>query len=103
MLTPLGLDRASTWSAVLAGTNGIRPFESFDASRLRTRFGGEVRGFDPSKYLSKSAERRTDRYSQLAIAAAEEAMADAGFRVPEGRAHDVGVLLGVAFGGLRSL
>jgi 3-oxoacyl-[acyl-carrier-protein] synthase II len=103
MVTPLGLDRASSWNALLAGTNGIRPFESFDASRLRTRFGGEVRGFDPSKYLSKPDERRTDRYSQLAIAAAEEAMADAGYRVPEGRAHEVGVLLGVAFGGLRSL
>jgi 3-oxoacyl-[acyl-carrier-protein] synthase II len=88
---------------LLAGKNGIRPFESFDASRLRTRFGGEVRGFDPSKYLSKPDERRTDRYSQLAIAAAEEAMADSGYRVPEGREHEVGVLLGVALGGLRSL
>jgi 3-oxoacyl-[acyl-carrier-protein] synthase II len=103
MVTPLGLDRESSWRALLAGKNGIRPFESFDASRLRTRFGGEVRGFDPSKYLSKPDERRTDRYSQLAIAAAEEAMADSGYRVPEGRAHEVGVLLGVALGGLRSL
>ena len=103
MVTPLGLDRESSWSALLAGKNGIRPFESFDASRLRTRFGGEVRGFDPSKYLSKPDERRTDRYSQLAIAAAEEAMADSGYRVPEGREHEVGVLLGVALGGLRSL
>lgn len=103
MVTPLGLDRESSWSALLAGKNGIRPFESFDASRLRTRFGGEVRGFDPSKYLSKPDERRTDRYSQLAIAAAEEAMADSGYRVPEGREHEVGVLLGVALGGLHSL
>ena len=103
MVTPLGLDRESSWNALLAGKNGIRPFESFDASRLRTRFGGEVRGFDPGKYLSKPDERRTDRYSQLAIAAAEEAMADSGYRVPEGREHEVGVLLGVALGGLRSL
>jgi 3-oxoacyl-[acyl-carrier-protein] synthase II len=103
MVTPLGLDRAGSWNALLAGKSGIRPFESFDASRLRTRFGGEIRGFDPGKFLSKTDERRTDRYSQLAIAAAEEAMADAGYRVPEGRTHEVGVLLGVAFGGLRSL
>jgi len=103
MVTPLGLDRESSWNALLAGKNGIRPFESFDASRLRTRFGGEVRGFDPGKYLSKPDERRTDRYAQLAIAAAEEAMTDSGFRVPEGREHEVGVLLGVALGGLRSL
>jgi 3-oxoacyl-[acyl-carrier-protein] synthase II len=103
MVTPLGLDRESSWNALLAGKSGIRPFESFDASRLRARFGGEVRGFDPGKYLSKPDERRTDRYSQLAIAAAEEAMADSGYRVPEGREHEVGVLLGVALGGLRSL
>jgi 3-oxoacyl-[acyl-carrier-protein] synthase II len=103
MVTPLGLDRESSWNALLAGKSGIRPFENFDASRLRTRFGGEIRGFEPGKYLSKPDERRTDRYSQLAIAAGDEAMADAGFRVPEGRAHEVGVLLGVALGGLRSL
>jgi 3-oxoacyl-[acyl-carrier-protein] synthase II len=103
MVTPLGLDRESSWNALLAGKSGIRPFENFDASRLRTRFGGEIRGFEPGKYLSKPDERRTDRYSQLAIAAGDEAMADAGYRVPEGRAHEVGVLLGVALGGLRSL
>lgn len=103
MVTPLGLDRESSWSALLAGKSGIRAFENFDASRLRARFGGEVRGFDPSKYLSKPDERRTDRYAQLAIAAAEEAMADAGYNVPEGRSHEVGVLLGVALGGLHSL
>jgi 3-oxoacyl-[acyl-carrier-protein] synthase II len=103
MVTPLGLDRSSSWSALLAGTTGIRAFESFDASRLRSQFGGEVRGFDPLKYMSKPEERRTDRYAQLAIAAADEALADAGYRVPEGRAHEVGVLLGVAFGGLSSL
>jgi len=103
LVTPLGLDRNSSWSALLAGKSGIRPFESFDASQLRTRFGGEVRGFDPGKYMSKPDERRTDRYAQLAIAAADEALADSGYRVPEGRSHEVGVLLGVAMGGLRSL
>jgi len=103
MVTPLGLDRESSWSALLAGKSGIRSFQNFDASRLRARFGGEIRGFDPSRYLSKPDERRTDRYSQLAIAAAEEAVADAGYRVPEGRSHEVGVLLGVALGGLHSL
>lgn len=103
MVTPLGLDRESSWSALLEAKSGIKPFEHFDAANLRTRFGGEVRGFDPSKYLSKPEERRTDRYSQLAIAAADEAMADAGFKVPESLTNQVGVLMGVALGGLRSL
>ena len=103
MVTPLGLDRETSWQALLAGQSGIRPLTSFDASRLRTRFGGEVKNFDASKYLSKPEERRTDRYSQLAIAAADEAMADSGFKVPESAPHQVGVLMGVALGGLHSL
>jgi 3-oxoacyl-[acyl-carrier-protein] synthase II len=103
MVTPLGLDRESSWRGLVEGKNGIRPFEAFDAKNLRTRFGGEVRGFDVSKYLSKPEERRTDRYSQLALAASDEAMADAGFKVPEALANQVGVLMGVALGGLRSL
>jgi 3-oxoacyl-[acyl-carrier-protein] synthase II len=103
LVTPLGLDRETSWRALLEGKSGIKPFENFDASKLRTRFGGEVKGFDVSKYLSKPEERRTDRYSQLAIAAADEAMADAGFSVPESLTNQVGVLMGVALGGLRSL
>ncbi|HTV17832.1 MAG TPA: beta-ketoacyl-ACP synthase II [Polyangiaceae bacterium] len=103
LVTPLGLDRETSWRGLVEGKSGIRSFENFDASRLRTQFGGEVRGFDVSKYLSKPEERRTDRYSQLAIAAADEAMADAGYKVPESHANQVGVLLGVALGGLRSL
>jgi 3-oxoacyl-[acyl-carrier-protein] synthase II len=103
LVTPLGLDRASSWRGLLEGKSAIKPFEAFDAKNLRTRFGGEVRGFDPSKYLSKPEERRTDRYAQLAIAASDEAMADAGFQVPEALANEVGVLLGVALGGLRSM
>jgi 3-oxoacyl-[acyl-carrier-protein] synthase II len=103
LVTPLGLDRETSWRGLLEGKSGIRSFQSFDASRLRTQFGGEVRGFDVTKYLSKPEERRTDRYSQLAIAAADEAMADAGYKIPESQANQVGVLLGVALGGLRSL
>lgn len=103
MVTPLGLDRESSWRGLVEGKSGIKRFESFDPSRLRTQFGGEVRGFDVSRYLSKPEERRTDRYSQLALAAADEAMADSGFEVPEALANQVGVLMGVALGGLRSL
>jgi 3-oxoacyl-[acyl-carrier-protein] synthase II len=103
LVTPLGLDRESSWRGLLEGRSGIKPFEGFDASKLRTRFGGEVRGFEVSKYLSKPEERRTDRYSQLAIAAADEALADAGYKVPDSQTNQVGVLLGVALGGLRSL
>jgi 3-oxoacyl-[acyl-carrier-protein] synthase II len=103
LVTPLGLDRSTTWAAALRGENAIRPFESFDASRLRCRFGGEIRGFDPARYLGKPEIRRTDRYSQLAIAAADEAVQDAGLALNDETGAKVGVILGVALGGLTTL
>jgi 3-oxoacyl-[acyl-carrier-protein] synthase II len=103
LITPIGLDQKSSFGNLIEGRSGIKPFEGFDASGLRTRFGGEVRGFDVTKYLSKQEERRTDRYSQLALAASDEAMKDAGFSIPESMTNQVGVLMGVALGGLRSM
>jgi 3-oxoacyl-[acyl-carrier-protein] synthase II len=103
LVTPIGLDQKSSFGNLIEGTSGIKPFESFDASGLRTRFGGEVRGFDVTKYLTKPEERRTDRFSQLAIAASDEAMRDSGFSIPESMTNQVGVLMGVALGGLRSM
>lgn len=103
LVSPLGLDTNTTWQGALEGRGAIRPFESFDASRLRTRFGGEVRGFDPSKVLSRQEVRRSDRYTQLTISAADQAVKDAGFEIAESEAFKVGVLLGVALGGLSTL
>lgn len=113
LVTPLGVGREATWAALLNGQSGIRPFESFDASRLKARFGGEVRGFDPLEFLDKPSARRSDRYAQLAIAAADEAVEDAALggsdqpagnlKLPPELSSRVGVLLGVALGGLGSL
>jgi 3-oxoacyl-[acyl-carrier-protein] synthase II len=103
LVTPLGVGRELTWSRLVEGRSGIRRFEHFDASRLRTQFGGEVPDFDASGALDKPTLRRTDRYSQLAVVAADEAVADAGLTVTPEDAGSVGVLLGVALGGLASL
>jgi 3-oxoacyl-[acyl-carrier-protein] synthase II len=103
LVTPLGVGRELTWSRLVEGRSGIRRFEHFDASRLRTQFGGEVPDFDASGALDKPTLRRTDRYSQLAVVAADEAVADAGLTVTPDDARSVGVLLGVALGGLASL
>jgi 3-oxoacyl-[acyl-carrier-protein] synthase II len=103
LLTPLGVGREKSWSELVQGKSGIRRFSSFDPSRVRTQFGGEVPGFDPLLSLDKPTARRTDRYTQLAVAAADEAVADAGFTIDPSRAARVGVLLGVALGGLASL
>lgn len=103
LLTPLGVGREASWSGLVQGKSGIRPFTQFDASRLRTRFGGEVPGFDPLQTLDKPTARRTDRYTQFALAAADEAVADAGLTIDAAESARVGVLLGVALGGLASL
>jgi 3-oxoacyl-[acyl-carrier-protein] synthase II len=103
LVTPLGVGREKSFDGFVAGRSGIRRFESFDASRLKTQFGGEVPGFDPSKNLDKPSLRHTDRYTQLAVVAADEAIADAGLVIAPERAARVGVLLGVALGGLASL
>ncbi|MEA2283793.1 MAG: 3-oxoacyl-[acyl-carrier-protein] synthase [Solirubrobacteraceae bacterium] len=100
-LTPLGLDVPSTWDALLAGRSGIGPVTRFDASALPTRIAGEVDGFEPVALLGEKRARRTARFSQLAIAAAREAVADAGLE--PGSSADparVGVVVNSAVGGL---
>jgi 3-oxoacyl-[acyl-carrier-protein] synthase II len=103
LATPLAVGREASFSRLLEGKSGIRPFTLFDAARVKTRFGGEVPNFDPTVALDKPTIRRTDRYAQLAVVAADEAVADAGLKIEESDARNVGVLLGVALGGLASL
>jgi 3-oxoacyl-[acyl-carrier-protein] synthase II len=97
-LTPLGLDVPSTWEALLAGRSGIGPITRFDASGLPTRIAGEVDGFDPVALLGEKRARRTARFSQLAVAAAREAVADAG--LPAAALPGAGVIVNTAVGGL---
>jgi 3-oxoacyl-[acyl-carrier-protein] synthase II len=87
-LTPVGLGREESWSALLAGRSGIGPITRFDPEGLPTRIAGEVRGFDPAALLDRKRLRRTARFSRLAIGAAREAVADAGLRVATGEDPD---------------
>jgi 3-oxoacyl-[acyl-carrier-protein] synthase II len=103
LLTPLGVGREASFSGACRGQSGIRRFTQFEPSRLRTQFGGEVPGFDPLVALDKPTARRTDRYTQFAVVASDEAMADAGLGANAVDPTRVGVLLGVALGGLASL
>jgi 3-oxoacyl-[acyl-carrier-protein] synthase II len=97
-LTPVGLDAPSTWRALLAGESGVGPITHFDASALPTRIAGEVKGFDPVEHLGPKRSHRTARFSQLAIVAAREAVADAGLEVEPG-AERTGVTYGCAVAG----
>ena len=98
-VTPLGLDAPSTWEGLLAGRSGVVPISLFDASDLPVRIAGEVTGFDPESFLGPKKTRRTARFSQLAIAAAREAVADAALDVA-GDPGNVGVLVNCAVAGV---
>ncbi len=97
-LTPVGLDAPSTWRALVAGESGIAPITHFDGSALATRIAGEVKGFDPVEHLGAKRAHRAARFSQLAIVAAREAVADAGIEVGE-IAERTAVTIGSAVAG----
>ncbi len=83
-MTPLGNDIATMWEALLVGRSGIAPIASFDASGFPVRIGGEVKGFDPRSVIEdRKLLKFTNRYHRFALAAADEAIRDAGIR-PEG-------------------
>jgi 3-oxoacyl-[acyl-carrier-protein] synthase II len=98
-LTPLGLSAPETWRGLVEGRSGIGEVTSFDASGLPVRIAGEVRGFEAEDVLGTKRSRRTARFSQLAVAAAREAVADADLVVAD-NADAVGVLVNSAVGGL---
>lgn len=98
-VTPLGLDAPETWRGLMAGRSGIGPVTSFDASTLPVRIAGEVKGFEPDRLLGLKRARRSARFSQLAVLAAREAVADAGVGI-EARAERVGVVVNTAVAGV---
>ncbi|HEY7076848.1 MAG TPA: beta-ketoacyl-ACP synthase II [Solirubrobacteraceae bacterium] len=98
-LTPLGLSAPETWDGLVAGRSGLGPITHFDASGLPVRIAGEVRGFDPVALLGTKRAHRSARFSQLAVAAAREAVADAG--LDAAAAPDrVGVVVNCAVAGI---
>lgn len=102
-ITPLGNSPAEFWQGLLAGRSGIGPITHFDASRHECRIAGEVKGFDPLDYLDRKDVKRTDRFVHLALAATQQALEDAQFRITHLNAEQVGVVLGSGIGGIRVL
>ncbi len=101
LVTALGSDVASTWDGLVAGRSGIRTITAFDPARVASRIAGEVPDFDPSAVLDRKEQRRNDRYTQLALVATREAMAQAGLpaRLDGELAERTGILLGTGLGG----
>jgi len=101
-ITPIGNDVATTWSAMQAGVSGATPITKFDASNFPVRFACEVKGFDPLKTMERKEAKRADQYTQYAVAAAVEAMADAGLAQGGYDVDRTGVIVGSGIGGLKS-
>jgi 3-oxoacyl-[acyl-carrier-protein] synthase II len=103
-VTPLGLDVETTWRNLIAGKSGAGPITSFDVSKYDCRFGCTVKDFEPKRYFFNEKDaRRADRYTQLAMASAKEAVRHAGLDPKTLDLDRVGVLVGSGIGGLETL
>lgn len=100
-VTPLGLTVAETWEGLIAGRSGVATITQFDASAFPIRIAGEVKGFDPTRYINFKEARRMARCAQLTVAAGLEAMADAGLGERMPNPERSGVVMGVGAGGLE--
>ncbi|MBN1954272.1 MAG: beta-ketoacyl-ACP synthase II [Anaerolineae bacterium] len=98
-LTPVGLTAADTWRAMLAGRSGVERLTAIELYDCPAQIGGELKGFEPRAYLNFKEAKRMARFSQMAVVAAEMALADANLALDNKGKEEAGVLLGTAVGG----
>ena len=103
VISPLGLDLASTWDGITAGRSGVDYLTAFDTEGFDTRFGAEVKGFDAEDFLERREARRMDRFAQFAAVAARQACQQAGLAPDQGDPYRVGVIIGSGIGGIATL
>jgi 3-oxoacyl-[acyl-carrier-protein] synthase II len=102
LVTPVGTDTESTWNALLAGRSGAGPITKFDPAALSVRFACEVKGFDPLQYMERKEARRYDLFAQFALAAAAQAVAQAGLEGGFPAPDRTGVVIGSGIGGMQT-
>jgi len=103
IVSPIGLDLAENWQSILAGKSGISQITQFDATGFPATIAGEVKGFDPTKYMTEKEARRMDRFIHLGMAAGIQAVRDSGLEVTEANAERIGVHIGSGIGGLNTI
>ncbi|MEJ2253796.1 MAG: beta-ketoacyl-ACP synthase II [Nitrospirota bacterium] len=103
VVSPLAVGTRETWEAMRAGKSGIGPITQFDATDFATRIAGEVKGFDPERYIEPKEVKKMDRFMHMAVAASTMAMEDAGLAVTPENAERVGVIIGSGMGGLPAI
>src|ERR1700682_335869 len=101
LVSPLAIGNAENWDALLAGKSGVGPITRFDASRFACRIAGEVKGFEPSRYIDKKEIKKMDTFIHCAMGAARFAMEDSGLPGTDANRDRVAVVIGSGIGGLR--
>jgi 3-oxoacyl-[acyl-carrier-protein] synthase II len=103
LVTPVGIGTAESWRALLAGENGIGPITQFDCSSFRVRIAGEVKNWEPTKFIDRKKLKEMDRFTELALGAASIAVQDAKLELSEEERYRAGCFVGVGLGGLFTL
>ena len=101
-ITPVGNNPEETWNNLLNGVSGAAPITLFDASQFKTQFACEVKGFNATDYIDRKEARKMDRYAQLALAAAVQAVDDSKMDVEGVDKNRIGVVFGVGIGGIKT-
>ena len=101
MITPVANTAEDTWKAFLQGKSGTAALSQIDSSPFNSKVAAEVKGFDPSAFLTPKDIKKTDRFVQFAVACATMAMKDSGMDITKEDRNRVGVLVGSGIGGLR--
>ena len=102
-ITPIGLSVEEFWNGVKEGKTGFAPITKFDASEYKCKIAAEVKGFDGKEYMDAKAAKRMELFSQYAVAATKEALADSGIDMEKEDAYRVGVSVGSGIGSLQAM
>ena len=101
LLTPLGIGTDESWQAICDGKNGISRIEQFDPTGFACRIAGEVKNFDPARFIERKEIKKMGRFIQFGIAASEFALAQSGLKIDSQNAERVGVVIGSGIGGFE--
>lgn len=102
-VTALGTDVKSFWEGVKQNVCAISPIESFDISKYKATLASEIKNFDPCVYIEKKEAKRLDRFTQFALAASKEALADSGLQIEKEDSYRIGCIIGSGIGGLSTI
>ena len=103
LVTPVGVTVEESWANIVAGRSGVSAIDTFDVSGFSSRIGAAVRNFDLSPYMSRKEARKTDTFIHYGIAAAKQAISDAGLEVTDGNRERIGIAIGSGIGGLHGI